>query len=244
MRLLVTRPQPDADAQAEKLKALGHDVSVAPLLEVEFLNFAALPLTGAQGLIATSRNSLRALEASSQLEATLNLPLFTVGAATAKLAGDLGFGNIHRGPGTAEEMLPLVQSECTPDAGALIHLAGERMAFDLKSALEKVGFEVVQPILYRINMAESFAEAARKVHMDGALEGVILMSPATAHTYMAMVAEPEIQAIARKLTFFCLSRNVAEPLKELEDARVLIAASPREDDLLALIGHEAAHCWL
>ena len=37
MRLLVTRPQPDTDVQAEKLNALGHEVIAAPLLEVEFL---------------------------------------------------------------------------------------------------------------------------------------------------------------------------------------------------------------
>ncbi len=241
MRLLVTRPQPDADAQAEKLKLLGHEVSVAPLLDVEFLDFAALPLTGAQALIATSRNALRALEASGQLEPTLVMPLFTVGSATAKLAHALGFKKIHEGPGTAEELLPLVQAGCSPGAGTLIHLAGERMAFDIKSALENEGFDVVQPVLYRINMADSFAEAAHKAHGSGALDGVILMSPATAQTYMALVSEPDLQALAEKLTFFCLSRNVAEPLKTLQDARVLIPANPTEDDLLALIGHEAAN---
>jgi uroporphyrinogen-III synthase len=241
MRLLVTRPQPDADAQAEKLKGLGHDVIVAPLLDVEFLDFAALPLSGAQGLIVTSRNALRALNKSSQLKDTLLLPLFTVGEATANMARELGFENIHQGPGTAEEMAPLITSECQPGAGSLIHLAGERMAFDLKSALEDKGFEVIQPILYRINMGESFAGEARKAHESRTLEGVIVMSPATAQTYMALVAEPELQVIAKKLTFFCLSHKVAEPLKALGDARVLIAATPKEDDLLALIDHEAAH---
>lgn len=241
MRLLVTRSQPDADVQAEKLKALGHEVSVAPLLEVEFLDFPALPLSGAQALIATSRNALRALEAGGQLAGARALPLFTVGAATAKLAHELGFETVREGPGTAEKLLALVQAGCRKSAGAIIHLAGERMAFDMKSALEKAGFEVAQPVLYRINMTDSMAVAARKALDGGALDGVILMSPATAQTYMALVVESKLQARAEKLTFFCLSHNVAELLMTLREARVLIPAKPSEDDLLALIGHEAAH---
>jgi uroporphyrinogen-III synthase len=242
MRLLVTRPQPDADAQAEKLTALGQDVIAAPLLEVEFLDPGPLPLSGAQALIATSRNALRALAKSRNMDAALRLPLYVVGAATADLARELGFGDIHQGPGTAEELLPLIVSECEAGAGALVHLAGERQAFDLKSGLEDKNFEVAQPILYRINMADSFAETAREALGNGKLDGVILMSPATAQTFMALVDAPELQVIARKLTYFCLSHNVAEPLKALEDARILISSSPREDDLLALIGHEAANC--
>ena len=242
MRLLVTRPQPDADAQAEKLIALGHDVITAPLLEVEFLDPGPLPLAGAQALLATSRNALRALSEGGQLDAVLDLPLYVVGGATADKARELGFGKIHQGPGTAQELLPLIASECAQDDGALIHLAGERMAFDLKSALEDEDFEVSQPILYRINMADSFAEGARNALAGGTLDGVIMMSPATAQTYLALVDAPEMQAIARKLTYFCMSHNVAEPLKALVDARILISSRPREDDLLALIGHEAANC--
>lgn len=241
MHLLVTRPQPDADKQSEKLTSLGHDISTAPLLEVEFLDPGPLPLTDAQALIVTSRNALRALAEGSELEAALQLPIFVVGSATANSARELGFDDIHPGPGTAEELLPLILSECQNENGPLVHLAGERMAFDLKSALEGKGFEVAQPIIYRINMADSFAETARKAVASNKLDGVILMSPATTQTFLAMVEAPELMAIARKLIYFCLSHKVAEPLKGLEDAQILIAGRPTEDDLLALISHVAAN---
>ena len=35
MRLLVTRPEPDATRQAEKLAARGHEAVLAPLLLIE-----------------------------------------------------------------------------------------------------------------------------------------------------------------------------------------------------------------
>ncbi len=242
MRLLVTRPQPDTDVQAEKLNALGHEVIAAPLLEVEFLEVSPLPFDAAQALIATSRNGLRALASSPELQAALKLPLYAVGKATADLARELGFNEIHPGPGTAEELLPLIASECDPAAGALLHLAGERQAFDLKTALEDKKFKVEQPVVYRVHLADSFAEGAREALGKGTLDGVILMSPATAQTYVALVDASDLRHRAMGLTYFCLSHAVAEPLKALDDARILIAGRPREDDLLALIGHETAHC--
>lgn len=241
MQLLITRPQPDAGEQAKKLKALGHETIVSPLFEIEFLEFTPLPLIEAQALIATSRNALRALAQSSDLQAALKLPIFTVGAATAELARDLGFGNIHQGDGAAQTLLPLIASQCARDNGNLIHLAGTRIAFDLKSALEKEGFGVEQPILYKPNYAESFTEETLQAFSNGDLDGIILMSPMTTQTYVALISASELCERASKLTHFCLSDNVAAPLNKLDNAQVLVASRPREDDLLALIGHEAAN---
>ena len=44
MRLLVTRPEPDAGREAETLIALGHEPVRSPLLEIEFLSDVPLPL--------------------------------------------------------------------------------------------------------------------------------------------------------------------------------------------------------
>ena len=42
MRILVTRPEPDAQAQAETLAARGHEAVLAPLLIVETIPRVAL----------------------------------------------------------------------------------------------------------------------------------------------------------------------------------------------------------
>lgn len=241
MRLLVTRPQPDADVQIEKLKALGHEGIAAPMLEIEFLDFSPLPLSGTQALIATSRNALRALAASAALEAAHQLPLYVVGAATADLARELGFGIIHEGPGTAQDLLPLIEAECSPGDGTLIHLAGVRLAFDLKSALEDVGFKVELRALYKTRNAEKFNHETLKDFAGTRLDGVILMSPMTAQTFVALIDASDLLGQAAKLSYFCLSQNVAEPLSVFDGARIFVAAKPSENDLLALIAHEAAN---
>ena len=45
MRLLVTRPEPDASLEAEELAARGHEPVLAPLLAIEFASGVTLELS-------------------------------------------------------------------------------------------------------------------------------------------------------------------------------------------------------
>ena len=83
MRLLVTRPEPDALKLGGVLEEMGHEATVEPLLSVSFEGGEPIDLDSAQALIATSRNALRALKASPALAQARTLPLFAVGKATA-----------------------------------------------------------------------------------------------------------------------------------------------------------------
>ena len=157
MRILVTRPEPDASRQADKLAARGHAAVLAPLLVIEPVADVALPLEGAQALLVTSRNALSALATHRQLAEALSLPLFAVGEATARVAQGLGFADVTAGPGTGEALAKLVSEELQPGQGPLVHLAGETQAFDLKAALANQGFTVRQPVLYRAVRGERIA---------------------------------------------------------------------------------------
>lgn len=241
MRLLVTRPEPDAGAQAAQLIALGHDVIFAPLARIEFLNPGELPLDGVQAIIVTSRNALRSAQRLPEFPSLLNIPLFAVGAATADLARELGFTLASEGPGTAAELEPEIIRECLPDAGPLLHLAGETLAWDLKGALEMKGFSVHQPVVYRSQAVESLPEAAIEAFRGASLDGVILMSPVAAKTYATLLQAHGLEKEAEKPLCFCLSRNVEAALQPLPGLHTRVAAAPAQDDLLALIGPEAAN---
>ena len=149
MRVLVTRPEPDASREADALAARGHQGVKAPLLVIEPVEDVALELDGAQALIVTSRNALRALAGHRDLGRARKLRLFAVGGATASAARELGFAEVTEGPGNGAGLAELIEAEAKPADGVLIHLAGETLAFDLKSALEAKGFSVRQPVLYR-----------------------------------------------------------------------------------------------
>ena len=94
MRILVTRPEPDASREAEALAARGHEAVLAPLLNIEFARDVPVDLAGAQALIVTSRNALRALSSRRELEDARKLPLYAVGEATSRAARELGFTTV------------------------------------------------------------------------------------------------------------------------------------------------------
>jgi uroporphyrinogen-III synthase len=234
MRLLVTRPEPDATRQAMLLAARGHEPVLAPLLAIETATEMPLELDGAQALIVTSRNALRALATHRELAASLQLSLFAVGEATAKAAAELGFAKVVSGPGTGEGLSRLIADALDPNAGALVHLSGETVAFDLKSALQAKGFTLRQPVLYRAVAATRLPESALALLNAGELDGVILMSPRTAAIFAALVVRADALTQAARLDCYCLSAAVAQAVESLK-ARAIVAARPSEEDILALL---------
>ena len=240
MRLLVTRPEPDATLFKTRLEAMGHHVRLAPLIRIE-LDSRAIPLEGVQALIATSRNALRALAGSPSLGAAVTLPIFTVGPGTLEYARQLGFARVHSGPGTARELAALIASQTKPKDGPLVHLAGDRRAFNLKGALEKLGFQVHLEVVYSSIAAETLEPGISEAIRGGQLDGVILMSPRSADVYKTLVEQAGLGQSASRLHSFCLSAGVAKRLGALVHNNVSVAAAPNSEEMLALVARVASN---
>jgi uroporphyrinogen-III synthase len=73
----------------------------------------------------------------------------------------------------------------------------------------------------------------------GRLDGVVLMSPRTAAIFAALVVRHDVITQASRLDCYCLSVAVAQAVEPLK-ARTIVAARPREEDILALISPEAS----
>jgi uroporphyrinogen-III synthase len=240
MRLLITRPEPDALKLAAVLEELGHEATVEPLLSVTFDGADPIDLDGAQALIATSRNALRALKASPALAEARAMPLFAVGRATATEGRTLGFETVVTGAGTAAELVGHILASLDPAGGLLVHLAGDTLAANLKAELEAHGFRVVQPVVYRMLPASALSADTIEQLAMGEIEGVILMSPRTAAVYVTLVRKHGLAATIRPLPHFCLSQPVARRLEPLGSVRIEIAEAPRLEEVLALIEEAAA----
>jgi uroporphyrinogen-III synthase len=244
MRLLVTRPEPDALKLSGLLEDAGHEVVVDPLLSVSFEGADAVDLDGVQAVIATSRNALRALkagrEAATALAEARQLPLFAVGKGTAAEARALGFETVVTGAGTAAELVAHIVSVIEPAAGVLVHLTGDALAHDLAGELEAHGFRVRRPVVYRMIAASAFKETTVEAFAMGEIEGVLLMSPRTAAIYARLVAKHGLTWSVGALPHFCLSVAVARQLQPLGAVPTKIAEAPRLEEVLALIDETAA----
>jgi uroporphyrinogen-III synthase len=240
MRVLVTRPEPDALKLRAALEQRGHEATVEPLLSVSFDDAQAFDLDGVQALIATSRYALRALRAHPLRAAARKLPLFAVGRATAAEGRALGFETVVTGAAGVEELVAHIVAVTDPAAGLMLHLAGDTLAGDLKADLETHGFRVLQRLVYRMRPANALSEEAIEQLASGEIDGVILMSPRTAALYAALMRKHGLTAVARRLTHFCLSSAIAQRLEPLGDTPTQVAEAPRLEEVLALIDAAAA----
>lgn len=241
MRLLLTRPEADAAGMCAALEAAGHSVVVEPLLRVEPLPGPPIDVDGVQALIATSRNALRALAARGEPARRADVPLFAVGPGTAALARAQGFSRVIEGPAGARELPGVIVRHCSPDAGILLHLAGARLAFDLAGALAQLGFTVrVEAVYSAVAAAAALSPGTRDALAAGRIDAVVLMSPATAERYVALVRGHGLEHMAHRPVHLCLSAAVAGRLAPLAGARAEVALRPNAQEMLALIARVAA----
>jgi uroporphyrinogen-III synthase len=215
MSIWITRPIDDAERMAALMLSKGLTPLVSPLLHVDFPcpDLGTVPAK-IGGLVATSRNGLRGAAVTSFSPTWLDLPLFTVGEASADLARRFGFRNIHVGEGRAASVPKLIEKTGLNPAIPLVHFCGDEQAFDLSAALEPLGFTLVQLQTYKIVEAERLTDKLIIQVRTGEVCGVVLMSPRTARLYIRLLDEAGLGAYLKTLNHFCLSDAVAEALIE------------------------------
>lgn len=232
MRLLVTRPEPDAAATAARLRVMGHAVTVRPMLEIAFNP----PPGGLQpgSLVLTSRNAVRALVRWPDAAGWRGIPVFAVGGETGALLRESGFTDVRIAGGDAETLLALVGSHRPEELGTILYPAPRDQAADLAGRLAANGYSVERVEAYRAepvaSLGEELAEALRGNELDGAL----FFSERTASVFIDLVAAAGLDRALKSLTFYALSPRTAAPLRD-RGAGLRIAARPDAESLIALL---------
>jgi len=242
MKLWVTRPAFDAELLQAKLAAQGHEAVIEPLLYIDFKDTGILELHDVQALITTSRNGVRAAAAARQASALIQLPVFTVGPGTAAMARAVGFQTVIEGSSTVDKLLPIIKENAAVKGGALLHLAGETLAFDLTGKLRSMGYRVDQKTVYVARAARQLRPSLLSEIKIGTIDGVILLSPRTAQTYLDLVLAHQVDQSAQRLVHFCLSKAVADKVSALQPHKIMIPKKPNIDAILMLTDQTTAQC--
>lgn len=232
MRVLVTRPQPDAARTAAKLERRGHRVIVDPVLTPEILPLPDIEAEQFSAIAFTSANAARIAGTNIAFEKLLALPVYAVGGHTAEAARVAGFHDVHDADGDAGALADLIRSELAPGTRVL-HLSGEERARDLGELLRpaKIGVEVAA--LYRMRPATRLGPAANALAAN-ALDAALHFSSRSAATFVALAEQQGLTEAVSRLRHFCISKAVAAPLTAL-GATVAVAAQPREESLTEML---------
>lgn len=234
VRVLITRPEEDAELLVKDLAALGIGADVAPLIRIAYADGPAPDLAGVQALLVTSANGIRAF---ARLASERGLKVLAVGDASARAARNLGFTDVASAGGDVDDLAHLTVSMLEPDGGALLHVAGSKVAGDLAGLLDTAGFAYRRAVLYGAETAVVLPAVAQEGLAAGRYDGVVFYSPRTGDTFRTLIEAADMASGVAGLCAYCLSANVAARVSSLPWARVAVAERPDHAAMLALFGN-------
>ena len=234
MRLLVTRPQPDAERTAAALRARGHAAVVAPLLRIEPVDDAELGGGPWAAILVTSANAAAAVARHQRFTELKGLRVLAVGERSAQAMRDVGFADVISAGGGASDLTRLVV-ERLKQGVSLLYLAGAERSGDIAGDLAAQNFTVRTAVVYRALAADALPHAAAEA-LAASIDGVLHFSRRSAEAYIqAVQAAGLTDSGMKKPMHFCLSADVAGPLERAGAANIRIASKPDEAALIALI---------
>jgi uroporphyrinogen-III synthase len=233
VRVLVTRPEPDGERTAVRLRARGCDVLLAPLLRIEPV---AVDLgNGPWGAIAvTSASAIRAVAGNARLKELLALPVFAVGGRTAEAARAAGFANVVSADGNKDDLVRVI-AERHRGGAAVLYLAGEDRSGDLVGDLAAVGVPARMRTVYRAVAVAALPDDVRRALSEGWLYGVLHFSQRSAAIYVDRANAAGILDKALAPAHLCLSPAVAQPLISAGANDIRIAVRPEEAAVIDLV---------
>jgi uroporphyrinogen-III synthase len=235
MRLLVTRPEPDAQRTAALLRQRGHHVMMAPLLRIE--GIAADIGTGPwDALVITSANSCRAVAKHPRIAELVHRPIFTVGLHSAEAARKAGFFDVIACDGDVEELAEMLTEKFKARDRRLLYFAGEDRTADLAAGLAAHGIQMKTIIIYRAVKMSDFPPLVREAMAAGEIDGVLHFSRRTSESYLSSAVGAALLDRALAPFHYCLSAQVARPLLQAGATAVRVAERPNEASLVELIG--------
>jgi len=235
LRFIVTRPEADAGAVAQRLESAGHEVVKAPLMVVE-RRPGVIPQRSYRAVLITSANGARALADHPDRQRLADAEVHAVGPGSAAAMRAAGWDAVHQAEGDVAALIAAVRAHLKPADGPLLHVSGETVTGDLAGALAASGFAVDRVVLYAADPVPALPAGAAAVLAEARRgDAVLLYSPRTAEIWVRLVVAAGLGAAAAKLQHLCLSEAVARRVgSAFADAPVAVAARPDEDAMVAL----------
>lgn len=237
-RVLVTRPEPGASRTARRLAEAGFEPLVLPLTEIRQLLARPVPEPRLIDAVAlTSANAIR--HASSQLiDSLAGKPVFAVGHRSASIAREAGFRLVFEGDGDATYLARRMAATLSHNARVL-YLCGKVRRPEFEAALADAGLTVDAMETYdtvEISYPTDFVVSTLGSEPVGA---ALVLSARTAEAISSLIQAAALAYLFEHTRYFCISNRVAATLTEIDLRRILIAKTPDEDALIALLNEKA-----
>ena len=230
MRMLVTRPEPDAQSTLARLNALDIEAIACPLMVRQTLDSSLPRPEGFAAMVLTSANAVSSLGDRGVLADYLHLPVLAVGDRTAREAEEAGFAKVSSAAGAVKDLVNAIAISGLK--GPLFYPTGKHQGADLARALAPLGVMVATARIYDMVAVESLPQDVF-AELGGGIGAVLAYSRRSAQIFAELAAALDVER-RRGLAMLCLSETVAEPLLEARFSRISLADKPDEDAMMTL----------
>lgn len=233
MKVLITRAEPAASQTAANLASKDHEAIVLPLFEVVDTQ-VSIPEQTYDGVIFTSKNAVDVLKARNWENSNPDVPAFCVGQKTEKAAQTLGFEKNHSASGGGAALVDLMRTmkleECK-----MLYLSTPDKSFDMKEALKPHKIEVETIDIYQAKPVAPKQEQLQHA-ISAVNDGFVFTYSALSSEHLAKLLESHsmLQEL-KNCTLISISNQAAKPLEHIDWKDILIAPSPIENKMIALM---------
>lgn len=233
MHVLITRPLDSATLLSTRLKNLGHRVNIDPLIHIEPIvsESTSKPfLSPFGGIITTSQQGIRCV---SNLTSQRDFPLWCVGSASAEIAKELGFSNIHAASGSAQDLIKVVKETLTPKFDKpILHASGDVIRVNVSHALNDAGISTQRVVVYTTRESHSLSMETQSALKAGILDAILFYSPRTACLFQTLCRDIKLEGTCSSITAVCFSEAIKTELKDFPWKKIQVAKKTTTDDLL------------
>jgi uroporphyrinogen-III synthase len=136
----------------------------------------------------------------------------------------------------------LIAGRCRPHGGTLLHLCGEDVRAGLSEGLAAAGFVLRAQAVYRAEAARALTPGMIAALEQRAIDAVLLFSPRTAQTFVALIRQHELGASLGATAAICLSAAVATPCRALAWGTIYTSARPELAAVLEVLEGVRRRC--
>ena len=229
MHILFTRPLDDSKETILKFKALGHNVSHMPVIEIQKVEHREINFKEFHAIIFTSANSLKFLDTK---KINKNIFCFCVGIATEKKALSIGFQNVITAEGNVRNLKELILQNFNPSDGKILYISGEIISSNIQKDLNSVGYNVERVVNYSskpiIHLNENFLKDLKKNIPDI----VYIYSENSAKNFLNLINNYNLNDYWMDTNLMSISEKASSVLNTIKWKKIFIFSPGEEEYLL------------
>ena len=229
MHILLTRPLEDSKDLIMRFKALGHQVSHLPVINIEKKVYEEPNFNEFKGIIFTSSNAIKNLDIS---KINKKIFCFCVGNATEKIAKEKGFQNIYTAEGNVSNLKEIILQNFDPKKGNLIYISGEIISNQLDKELKSEGYSVKRLINYSVISNNKLSDEFIEQLKTSIPEIVFIYSENSARSYLNLLKKYNLIDNWMNTNLMCLGEKSSSILNEIKWKKIFLFNPGEEEYLL------------